>query len=447
MNNPSNGEKTSLIITFPTKQYHYKKNGQRIFKLNNPFASSLETNEGEKLDVSQMFQNGDIYGDSTLNLPFSVNIIGCYKDYIGEAKGIDNIPLNTFSLDSGKVKLTSKVMAQSYWIKNYENLGERFERYWGYPSIGIVLHEYGSSPETTLDINPVEYSTNWVSLKPTGNEKVSTPKFLSGPTAGLPGISYSYQTGGSISSYDHPIQYFFDWGDGTDSNWLPVGVTSSSKFWPKGGEYKIKARARCANDPHIISDWTPELTVKIELISAPSTPVGETEGLPGMTYTYMTGGATSNIGDPIEYQFDWGDGNLSGWQTGTMASYKWTVGGDYKVRARARCSIHPSIVSEWSQALTVKIEKISKPKVSGETKGVPFTPYEYTVSATSNLDHRLEYRFDFGGTLTDWMSRDKYLWAWQDPGEYEVRAQARCAEHYIESEWSEPLKVTITPRP
>ncbi|MGQ9777500.1 MAG: hypothetical protein ACUVQ9_09850 [Thermodesulfobacteriota bacterium] len=537
INNPSTGEKTSLIITFPTRQFHYKKNGQRIYKLNNPFTSSKETNGGENFDISLMFEDGNIYANSNLNLPFSVNIIGCYKDYTGEARGIDNISLNTLFLDSGRIKLTSKAMAQRVWIKDYEYLQERFERYWGYPSLGIVLYEYINPPDLRLNLTPIEYSVNWISsgresismpqkpsgpsfgkinesytfitgssvsssghpveyqfdwgdgtLSPWGGpsqektwtvggvfiirararcslhpdiisrwsdetfiviETVSSPSFLSGPTTGIPGVSYTYTTGGSYSSLGHPVQYFFDWGDGTDSNWLPLGETSATKFWLNGGEYVVTAKARCANDPMAVSDPTPGLKVKIELISPPSKPVGETKGLPWVTYTYMTGGAVSNIGHTVEYQFDWGDGSYSEWLSGTKASKAWTKGGNYSVRARARCTIHPSVVSEWSQPLEVKIEAITTPLVSGPQKGNINTSYKYTVSkATSNIGDPIQYLIDWGdGTETGWLpvGVTEIMHSWSKAGSYIVRAKARCSIHTnIQSEWSEGLEVTIT---
>ena len=66
-------------------------------------------------------------------------------------------------------------------------------------------------------------------------ESISPPQFLTGPVMGLPNITYTYTTGGSVSNLGHPVQYFFDWGDDTDSNWLPVGVTSAQKTWTQGG--------------------------------------------------------------------------------------------------------------------------------------------------------------------------------------------------------------------
>lgn len=537
---PSDQGKTSLIVTFPTKHFHYKY-GRRIQQVNNPFEAMLE-NQGETLITS--FSSGGIPypADSEIVLPYSVNVVGLYKDYYGPPLGVDNLAMPAFSYESGEAKLTSESMAQRTMIKDYEYFRELFTAYRGLPALGVVLREYRNPPTLHTALTPAEFSavwetsslesilfptfvngptfgqvnevyayttggassnlghpiqyefdwgdgtsSGWLGVGVTGVNKkwtsggayavksrarcalhpsliskwsmevvvviesVSSPSSLSGPVTGLPNTTYTYFTGGSVSNIGHPVQYFFDWGDGTDSNWLPVGVTSSTKSWPVGGTYTVRTRARCATDTLVVSDWTPGLTVKIELISNPSTPVGETKGLPGISYPYMTGGATSNIGDPIEYQFDWGDGTFSGWQLSTSASKTWSTGGTYSVRARARCVTHPFIESSWSSALTVNIERITAPTTPTQAPtgigGVGQTFTYSTGGSTSNIGDPVQYLFDWGdGSTTGWLpvgttSAQK---TWFYEGQYTVRAKARCSIHtHIESDWSSGLTVDI----
>jgi hypothetical protein len=99
-------------------------------------------------------------------------------------------------------------------------------------------------------------------------EAVSTPGVLTGPVSGSKGVSYTYTTGGSSSNLGHSIQYLFDWGDGTKSGWLPAGTATVTKSWPSADTYKVKAQARCATHPSVVSSWSPELTV---IILAPIT--------------------------------------------------------------------------------------------------------------------------------------------------------------------------------
>lgn len=93
-----------------------------------------------------------------------------------------------------------------------------------------------------------------------------------------------------------------------------------------------------------------------ETVSTPNQPTGTTSGTTGTSYEYSTGGASSNLGHTVEYQFDWkGDGtDLSTWSSATQLK-TWIVASTYSVRARARCATHTSVVSSWSSRLSVSI--------------------------------------------------------------------------------------------
>jgi hypothetical protein len=203
-------------------------------------------------------------------------------------------------------------------------------------------------------------------------ETVSIPNTPIGPTSGTIGTIYTYSVGGSTSSYGHDVQYLIDWGDGTNSGWLPVGTTSSSKFWTSTGNYLVKAQARCVTDISVISGWSSILSVTIsvltETISTPTTPIGPTDGAPNNLYSYNTGGSTSSLGHSVQYFFDWGDGTNSGWlPVGTTSSSKfWTSTGNYLIKAQARCAVDTSVVSNWSGTLSVNIGQASLPDLTGQ---------------------------------------------------------------------------------
>ena len=92
-----------------------------------------------------------------------------------------------------------------------------------------------------------------------------------------------------------------------------------------------------------------------ETVSTPTTPSGQTSGSTTTSYSYSTGGASSNLGHTLEYRFDWGDGTYSAWSASTSASKSWTSAGSYSVRGQARCASHNAVVSAWSSGLTVTI--------------------------------------------------------------------------------------------
>ena len=290
-------------------------------------------------------------------------------------------------------------------------------------------------------------------------ETISVPSFLTGSSTGTTGIEYTYATGGASTNLSHEVQYLFDWGDGTDSGWLSAGNANAAHSWALPGAYYVKAKARCATNTSIESRWSSELAVNIsgfpETISAPTSLTGINNGISGTEYTYTISGSISSFGHSVEYQFDWkGDGSdLSPWGSATQ-SRTWTVGGVYNVQGRARCTIHPSVVSDWSETLSVTIsppvETVSTPSTpSGPTNGIQGTTYAYSVGgSSSNLDHSVQYLFDWGdGTDSGWLpvGTATAQKSWPTPGTYLIKVQARCATHTsVVSGWSDTLSVAIS---
>ena len=95
------------------------------------------------------------------------------------------------------------------------------------------------------------------------DHNVSVPNTPSGDTTLDSGQSSTFTTGGSICELGHDVQYQFDWGDGTYSGWLAVGVTSASHAWIGTGSHAVRAQARCAVDTVVVSSWSSALTVNV----------------------------------------------------------------------------------------------------------------------------------------------------------------------------------------
>jgi hypothetical protein len=62
------------------------------------------------------------------------------------------------------------------------------------------------------------------------------------------------------SSYTEITQYLFDFGDGTDSDW--INESSISKVYEKPGEYKPKAKVRYIDGT--ASDWVEAGSIEVE---------------------------------------------------------------------------------------------------------------------------------------------------------------------------------------
>jgi Zn-dependent metalloprotease len=117
---------------------------------------------------------------------------------------------------------------------------------------------------TTNDSNPSDFFLDDIVLSAIAlPETISTPDPPSGPTDGIILTSYPFTTGGSSSDFGDPVQYLFDWGDGTTSGWLAVGVTGASKSWNNPGTYQVKVQARCATHTDVLSSWSQELSIDI----------------------------------------------------------------------------------------------------------------------------------------------------------------------------------------
>jgi hypothetical protein len=441
--NPSNQGRTSLIVTFPTKFFHFS-GGRRLNQLNNPFEVQMET-QGETMKTSLSSQDAPLSMDSEISLPFSVNVIGLYPGSGSPPTGIDNLTLSTYSSYSGDVKLTSDGMAERILIQDYEYFREMFSTYQGLPALGLILREYRNPDVLHTTATPAEFSAVW---GVSSLESILFPTFITGPSSGQVNTAYSYTTGGASSTVGHPIQYEIDWGDGTTSGWLGVGVTSATKTWAVGGGYALHSRARCAIHPDLVSKWSKEFIVMIESVSPPSVLTGPAAGQPNTTYTYITGGSVSSLGHAVQYIFYWGDGTDSNWlPVGvTSAAKAWSQGGTYTVRAKARCATDTSVVS-GEITLEVIMESISTPLAPvGPDKGNPGDTFTYmSGGASSNINDPIQYQFDWGdGTVSPWQSAPSATKTWATPGTFQVKVKARCATHpSVESAYSSALTVTI----
>ena len=111
-----------------------------------------------------------------------------------------------------------------------------------------------------------------------GYETITAPDRPDGPENGDTNTSYTYATGGSVSSTGDPLQVRFDWGDKI-SGWLPVGVTSTSYSWGAPGTYVVKAQARCYRHPtEVFSNWSEGVSVNISGLYYPIALASPKEG-------------------------------------------------------------------------------------------------------------------------------------------------------------------------
>lgn len=128
--------------------------------------------------------------------------------------------------------------------------------------IGSILY-YPKTDGETGHVWPVRVTTI--------SELISAPSTPSGRDVGTIGRVYNYSSEGSVSSLEHPVEYQFDWGDGTYSSWSSSG--DASKAWSSSNIYEVRVQGRCATDHTILSPWSTPLIVTIS-----STPFPDLSG-------------------------------------------------------------------------------------------------------------------------------------------------------------------------
>lgn len=95
-----------------------------------------------------------------------------------------------------------------------------------------------------------------------------------------------------------------------------------------------------------------------EVITEPVKPSGPAVVAAGVQQSFVTGGASSSIGDPVEYQFDFDAGgahDFSGWGSSQVISKSWASDGLRVIKVRARCQIHNTAISDWSLGKAVEV--------------------------------------------------------------------------------------------
>jgi hypothetical protein len=181
-------------------------------------------------------------------------------------------------------------------------------------------------------------------------ESIGRPGTPAGPASLTAMTAAVFRAGGAASSSLDAVQYRFHWSDGTMSAWLPAGVREASKSWSAAGSYEVRVEARCALHPSVVSSPSAPLLVDItpgidESLVEPESPVGTADGQTGVLYAFDAKGASTSVGDPVQYRFQWGDGTTSGWISAAEAAAArawkfWAAEGRYSVAAEARCSVH-----------------------------------------------------------------------------------------------------------
>ena len=100
---------------------------------------------------------------------------------------------------------------------------------------------------------------------------VSTPSVPTGPSQGTVNTGYTFSTGDSVCNQGHAVEYRFDWGDGSYSDWS--SSTSVSHTWTTVDTFTLRAQARCSQNHAVESSWSSGKALVILTCVLPSAPI------------------------------------------------------------------------------------------------------------------------------------------------------------------------------
>jgi hypothetical protein len=140
------------------------------------------------------------------------------------------------------------------------------------------------------------------------------------------------------------IEYWFDWGDGTDSGWVgPYGsgqTGQAAHIWTDVGEHLVKVKVR--DEKFGQSPWSEPATINIVENEPPEKPIitGPKTGAPRVLLTFKVSAEDPEVND-VSYMVAWGDGQYAPYTelkpsgTEVTFSHAWNEGGEYTITAKA----------------------------------------------------------------------------------------------------------------
>ncbi len=242
-----------------------------------------------------------------------------------------------------------------------------------------------------------------------GTEPVDSNRYLPGET-----VTVLTNSGGLARSG----QWFTGWRDVLDGTQRNPGST----FVMPERDVSLEARW----ETHTVSP-VPEVT-------------GASSGEENESLSFNAEGSRCVFGHGLEYKFDWGDGQQSGWGSGNQ-SHSWDVIGgnissEYQVKSKARCSVDQNIETSWSSSHSVTItidhatSRPNTPSLSGSQPIYAKTSYTYTSGdSTCSWGHQVtQYQFDWGdGSSLSWGGASQQH-TYQNYGStYYVNVKAKCS--------------------
>jgi len=159
-----------------------------------------------------------------------------YDKAVSMLENMTDLSVDYFTSICDATHVDNSVFSNVYDLKQ--------EKIWTY-------HFYDYDNVLEIDLNEElsnGYSRTYLGslFEPEGNQPPNKPNKPLGNKTGIPDIEYKYKCKRTTDPDGNKITYLFDWGDTTDSGWLPKQFTTymvASHKWDKPGNYQVKVKA------------------------------------------------------------------------------------------------------------------------------------------------------------------------------------------------------------
>lgn len=111
-----------------------------------------------------------------------------------------------------------------------------------------------------LTLTPNSVASNTLSVLFTAT--AGRPAIPVGPTGGLIGAGLEFTSSASTCPDGSEVEYQFDWGDGTQSDWSSIQTMTHT--WSSAGLMQVMSRGRCVYYREGVSMWSAPLSVQID---------------------------------------------------------------------------------------------------------------------------------------------------------------------------------------
>ncbi len=208
------------------------------------------------------------------------------------------------------------------------------------------------------------------------------------------------------------VEYNFDFGDGEESGWITDETIAHA--YQSGGDYNASLMVR--DEDGALSENTEEVAIKVKVRPVAALTANRTQIYKGESILFDGSGSSDDGGTVEEYNFDFGDGENTGWTSEESVAHNYETTGFFTASLKVRDNDGDE--SENTQEIEIEVRAEPIASLSAD-KTLIYKGESITFDASSSYDEGgtvEKYYFDFGdGDSSGWISASSishtYLWA------------------------------------